>query len=102
MPLFRREATPQHLHAKVHTSMVPKGFTVVRNPFARVASEYKMRTAETGWSVPFPAEMDQPGLREPGDRRGKSQRWQPGGKAGDYEGSLSFCTLSLAEGHSGG
>jgi hypothetical protein len=42
-PLGYCEATPQHMHAKVHTSMVPKrfydyGFTVVRNPFARVAS----------------------------------------------------------------
>ena len=33
------------------------------------------------------AEMDLPGFHEPGDRRGKSQRWQLGGKAGDYGGA---------------
>jgi len=66
-PLGYCEATPQHMHAHVHTSMVPKGFydygfAVVRNPFARVASEYKMRAAQTGWSVPFP-EWFQLGVR---------------------------------------
>lgn len=41
--------TPQHMHADIFHFYVPKGFydyafTVVRNPFDRVASEYKWRT----------------------------------------------------------
>jgi len=42
------KCTPQHIHAEVYTRYFPKGFfdyafTIVRNPFARIASEYKMK-----------------------------------------------------------
>ena len=43
--------TPQHIHASVYKSYLPKSFldyafTVVRNPYGRIASEYKMKVMD--------------------------------------------------------
>lgn len=43
--------TPQHIHADVYKSFFPKdfldyAFTVVRNPYGRIASEYKMKVLD--------------------------------------------------------
>jgi hypothetical protein len=43
--------TPQHIHAQVYQNYLPKSFldyafTVVRNPFGRIASEYKMKVVD--------------------------------------------------------
>ena len=45
------KCTPQHMHAEVYKNYFPKGFcdyafTVVRNPFARMASEYRMKVVD--------------------------------------------------------
>ncbi len=56
-------ATPQHLQADLYTKLVPAqfydyAFTVVRNPFARLASEYRMRKEEGSWSGGFGEWLD--------------------------------------------
>lgn len=43
--------TPQHMHANAYNSYLPEdfldyAFTVVRNPFGRIASEYKMKVVD--------------------------------------------------------
>jgi hypothetical protein len=43
--------TPQHIHANVYKRYLPKSFldyafTVVRNPYGRIASEYKMKVMD--------------------------------------------------------
>jgi len=45
------KCTPQHIHANVYKSYFPDGFfdyefTLVRNPFSRLASEYKMKVVD--------------------------------------------------------
>jgi hypothetical protein len=45
------KTTPQHIHASVYNACFPRDFfdfcfTIVRNPFARLASEYKMKRME--------------------------------------------------------
>jgi hypothetical protein len=57
-PLGYSVANPQHMHAAIYTKLVPRafydyGFAVVRNPFARLASEYRMRVADAGLLLPF-------------------------------------------------
>lgn len=52
--------TPQHFHAAILTKLVPPalydfGFTIVRNPYDRLASEYKMRVLEREKAISFDA-----------------------------------------------
>jgi hypothetical protein len=50
--------TPQHFHAEIITRLFPPAFydaafTIVRNPYARIASEYKMRVLAAGRNLGF-------------------------------------------------
>ena len=50
--------TPQHFHAAILESLLPRGlcdfaFTIVRNPFDRLASEYKMRVLGPDRAIGF-------------------------------------------------
>src|SRR5438045_277709 len=50
--------TPQHFHAEILSRLVPEGFsdftfTIVRNPFDRLVSEFKMRVQGAGRDVTF-------------------------------------------------
>ena len=50
--------TPQHFHASILPDIVPLdfvdlAFTVVRNPYERLASEYRMRVQQPGRDLPF-------------------------------------------------
>jgi len=52
--------TPQHFHAAILTKLIPPalydfGFTIIRNPFDRLASEYKMRVLKQGKPIGFDA-----------------------------------------------
>ncbi len=51
--------TPQHIHANVYNTYIPKdfidyAFTVVRNPYARLASEYKMKVVDVNERIAPP------------------------------------------------
>jgi len=50
--------TPQHFHAAILGDLIPEGFVdfafmVVRNPYERLASEYRMRIQQRQRDVPF-------------------------------------------------
>ena len=50
--------TPQHFHAAILRDLIPPGFvdlafTIVRNPFDRLASEYRMRIQEPQHDLSF-------------------------------------------------
>ena len=50
--------TVQHMHAEVHSKLIPPGFydygfAVVRNPLDRLVSEYRMRVTEKEDPAPF-------------------------------------------------
>jgi hypothetical protein len=50
-------STPQHMHAAVYRKLIPKSFydyalALVRNPYARLASEYKWRSKLSGGQLP--------------------------------------------------
>lgn len=51
-------ATPQHMHASVYQRLIPRafynyGFTVVRNPYTRLVSEYHWRREINRLEKPF-------------------------------------------------
>ena len=55
--------TPQHFHAEIIGQLVPVSFydyafTIVRNPFDRLVSEFKMRVLDAGRDLSFDAWVD--------------------------------------------